>query len=120
MCSKTDIGRKGEKLAGIYLADRGYKIVAYNWRYKHKEIDILAYDTDWLVVVEVKLRSSDSYGDPSEFVTLKKQRFLIEAAEAYLDTIPSAPEVRFDVISIVGSEGNYNIEHITDAFNPNP
>ena len=73
-----------------------------------------------MVVVEVKLRSSDYYGDPSEFVTLRKQRYLIEAAEAYLDTIPGAPEVRFDVISILGTEGNYKIEHIPDAFTPNP
>jgi putative endonuclease len=120
MITNTKIGKKGEEIAVRYLVQKGYDLVALNWRYKHKEIDILANDGDWLVVVEVKLRSSDSYGDPAEFVTLKKQRFLIEAAEAYLDTIPSAPEVRFDVISIVGSEGNYNIEHITDAFNPNP
>jgi putative endonuclease len=118
--NKTEIGEKGEKLAAEFLAGKGYNIVALNWHYKHKEIDILVYDGDWLVVVEVKLRSSDYYGDPSEFVTLRKQRYLIEAAEAYLDTIPGAPEVRFDVISILGTEGNYKIEHIPDAFTPNP
>lgn len=118
MTVNTEIGKKGEKLAAEHLAREGYNLVALNWRFKHKEIDILAYDGDWLVVVEVKLRSTDYFGDPSEFVTLKKQRFLIEAAEAYLDSIPSAPEVRFDIISIIGTEGNYKIEHIDDAFTP--
>ena len=118
MAGNTEIGEKGEKLAAEYLAAKKYKIVRMNWRYKHKEIDIIAYDGDWLVIVEVKLRSSDYYGDPSEFVTKKKQRYLIEAAEAYLETIPSAPEVRFDIVGITGDSEPYQIEHITDAFNP--
>ncbi len=118
MAHHNEIGEKGEKLAAEYLVGKKYKIVKLNWRYKHKEIDIIAYDKDWLVIVEVKLRSTDYFGDPSEFVTKKKQRYLIEAAEAYLNTIPSAPEVRFDIVSIIGSEGHYEIDHITDAFNP--
>ena len=118
MATHIEIGEKGEKLAANYLIGKKYKIVKLNWRHKHKEIDIIAYDNDLLVIVEVKLRSSDYFGDPSEFVTKKKQRFLIEAAEAYLDTIPSAPEVRFDIVSIIGSDGHYKIDHIIDAFNP--
>jgi putative endonuclease len=118
MTGNIEIGKKGEKLAAEYLIGKQYKIISLNWRYKHKEIDIIAYDKDRLVVVEVKLRGTDYYGDPSEFVTKKKQRFLIEAAEAYLETIPAAPEVRFDIISIIGSDGYYEIEHIIDAFNP--
>ena len=84
----------------------------------HKEIDIIAYDNEKLVIIEVKLRSTDYFGDPSEAVTKKKQRLLIEAAEAYLETIYEAPEVRFDIISIVASQQGYRFEHITDAFNP--
>ncbi len=118
MAQHNEIGRKGEKLAAEYLLSKKYKIIKLNWRYKHKEIDIIAYDNDWLVIVEVKLRSTDYFGDPSEFVTKKKQRYLIEAAEAYLETIPSSPEVRFDIVSIIGSDGHFEIEHITDAFNP--
>ena len=118
MADHNEIGRKGEILAAEYLAGEGYSLVALNWRYKHKEIDIIAYDQDRLVIVEVKLRSTDYFGDPSEAVTKKKQRFLIEAAEAYLETIETAPEVRFDIISIVASSRGYRFEHITDAFNP--
>jgi len=118
MSGNIQIGEKGEKLAAEFLIGKKFNIVALNWHYRHKEIDIIAYDKNRLVIVEVKLRSTDYYGDPSEFVTKKKQRYLIEAAEAYLDTIPSAPEVRFDIVSIIGTNGDYHIEHIEDAFNP--
>ncbi len=118
MAPTVEIGQKGEMLAAEHLVRKGYKLISLNWRYKHKEIDILAYDQHTLVVVEVKLRSSSEYGEPSEFVTLKKQRFLVEAAEAYLETLSTAPEVRFDIVSIVGHSGNFLIDHIEDAFNP--
>ncbi|MGD2036084.1 MAG: YraN family protein [Bacteroidales bacterium] len=118
MGGHNEIGKKGELLAAGYIKKKGYRIVRTNWRYRHKEIDIIAYDGPELVIVEVKLRSTDYFGDPSEAVTKKKQRFLIEAAEAYLGTIVEAPEVRFDVISIVAGGSRYEIDHITDAFNP--
>ncbi|MBA7535350.1 hypothetical protein ES705_27603 [subsurface metagenome] len=118
MALHNEIGKRGELLAASYIQGKGYEIVESNWRYKHKEVDIIAYDGDELVIVEVKLRSTDYFGEPSEAVTKKKQGFLIEAAEAYLYTIENAPEVRFDIISIVTSGDGYKYDHITDAFNP--
>lgn len=118
MATHNDIGAKGEKLAVEHLVRKGYKIIKCNWRHRYKEVDIIARDKEELVIVEVKLRSTDYFGDPSEAVTLKKQRFLIEAAEAYLDTIPDEPEVRFDVLSIIADNQGYKFDHITDAFCP--
>jgi putative endonuclease len=118
MAFHNDIGKKGEKLAVDFLRKAGYRIVCCNWRYRKKEIDIIAYDDELLIIVEVKLRSTDYFGDPSEFVTKKKQRFLIEAAGAYLETIKEAPEVRFDIVSIIAGNNGYKFDHITDAFNP--
>jgi len=118
MASHNEIGLQGEKLAVEFLIKKGYKIIKSNWRFKHKEVDIIARDKGELVIVEVKLRSTDYFGDPSETVTLKKQRFLIEAAEAYLETISEEPEVRFDVISIIAENNNFKFDHITDAFCP--
>lgn len=118
MARHNEKGSEGELIAVEYLRDRGYRILWQNWRYRHKEVDIIAMDGDELVMVEVKLRSTDYFGDPSEAVTKKKQRFLIEAAEAYLDTRDDEPEVRFDIVSIVAGNRGPFIEHITDAFNP--
>jgi putative endonuclease len=118
MANHNEIGIKGEKLAAAYLIKKGFQIIKYNWRYRHKEVDIIARDGSELVIVEVKLRSTDYFGDPSEAVTLKKQRFLIEAAEAYLENLTDEPEVRFDIVSIIAGANGYKFDHITDAFNP--
>jgi putative endonuclease len=118
VATHNEKGQEGEKLAVDFLQRKGYKILWKNWRYKHKEVDIIAIDKEELVIVEVKLRSTDYFGDPSEAVTKKKQRFLIEAAEAYLETREDEPEVRFDIVSIISGNSDHTIEHITDAFNP--
>jgi putative endonuclease len=118
MADHNEIGKRGEKLAAEYLVRLGYRLVVMNWRYKKLEIDIITWDREQLVIVEVKLRSTDYFGDPSEAVTKKKQKYLIEAAEAYLEIINKAPDVRFDIISIIASTKGYQFEHITDAFNP--
>jgi len=118
MAVHNEIGIKGEKLAAVYLQKKGFQIIATNWRHRHKEVDIIARDEKELVIVEVKLRSTDYFGDPSEAVTLKKQKFLIEAADAYVEKIDDEPEVRFDIVSIVAGKNGYEFEHITDAFCP--
>jgi putative endonuclease len=118
LADHNEIGIKGEKLAASYLLKKGYRIINSNWRHRHKEVDIIARDGDELVIIEVKLRSTDYFGDPSEAVTRKKQRFLIEAAEAYLESIADEPEVRFDIVSIIVTSKGYDFEHIIDAFCP--
>lgn len=118
MISHTEKGQIGEEIAVGFLKQKGYLILHRNWRYKHKEIDIIAREGGKLVIVEVKLRGTDYFGHPSEWVTKKKQRFLIEAAEAYLETIDEEPEVRFDVVSIIEEKGEAGIELIDDAFIP--
>ena len=118
MGTHNEKGTEGEKIAVDFLRQKGYKILWQNWRYRHKEVDIIAFDKEELVIVEVKLRSTDYFGDPSEAVTKKKQRFLIEAAEAYLETREDEPEVRFDIVSIISDNSGHSIEHITDAFHP--
>jgi len=118
MASHNEKGIRGEKIAADYLRRKGYKIIRQNWRYHPKEVDLIAYDGEELVIVEVKLRSTDYFGDPSEAVTLKKQQYLIQAAEAFLETLEDEPEVRFDIVSIISDNSDHTIEHIPDAFNP--
>ncbi|MDC1081167.1 YraN family protein [Flavobacteriaceae bacterium] len=43
-----------------------------NYRYRKAEIDIIAIQDDFIVVVEVKARSSSFFGSPESFVTKKK------------------------------------------------
>ena len=118
MAEHNDFGKLGEEIAVNYLSDKGYEILERNWRNRHKEIDIIARDGKFLVIVEVKARKSDEYGNPDIAVTRQKQRLLISAANAYLFRNRLDIETRFDIISIVFKDGKPVIEHIEDAFLP--
>lgn len=71
-----------------------------------------------LVIVEVKTRNYEEIGNPEEAVTKKKQRFLVDAANAYILEKDLYMDVRFDVVLVVLNNGSENIEHIEDAFYP--
>ncbi|HNY43447.1 MAG: YraN family protein [Bacteroidota bacterium] len=117
--SKTiNLGNKGEDLAAEMLAEKGYVIISANWRDKHKEIDIIAMDDDTLVFVEVKTRSENFWGNPEEFVSRKKQKLLINAAEAYIAETGFTGNSRFDVVSVLYLKSGMEIEHIIEAFYP--
>ncbi len=118
MAEHNDFGKLGEEIAANYLEGKGYEIVERNWRNTHKEIDIIAKDGETLVMVEVKTRQTDEYGNPDIAVTKKKQRLLIAAANAYLFKNKLDVETRFDIISIIFKDGESVIEHIEDAFLP--
>ncbi|MBQ4399060.1 MAG: YraN family protein [Bacteroidales bacterium] len=118
MAEHNDFGKLGEELAVDYLTGKGYEILERNWRNVHKEIDIIAKDGKFLVIVEVKTRQTDEYGEPDVAVTRKKQRMLIAAANAYITRKGLDMETRFDIISIVFRDGEPVIEHIEDAFLP--
>lgn len=118
MAEHNDFGKLGEELAVNYLTGKGYEILERNWRNIHKEIDIIAKDGKFLVIVEVKTRQTDEYGEPDVAVTRKKQRMLIAAANAYITRKGLDMETRFDIISIVFRDGEPVIEHIEDAFLP--
>ena len=118
MSEHIELGKKGETAAIEYLKSRGYKILEMNWRTRHKEIDIIALDKDEIVFIEVKTRKNNYFGDPEEAVNLKKQRFLINAAEHYIITNKIDLEVRFDIISVISNGNKHNINHIKEAFCP--
>ena len=118
MAAHNDLGKLGEELAVQYLTDKGYEILERNWHNIHKEVDIIAKDGQYLVIVEVKTRQNDEYGEPDLAVTKRKQRMLIAAANAYISRKELDMETRFDIISIVVKDSDPVIEHIEDAFLP--
>ena len=118
MAEHIDFGKQGEKIAVNYLTDKGYEILERNWRNRHKEIDIIAKDGKELVIVEVKTRKSNNYGEPDLAVNKQKQRLLISAANAYIFRNKLDIDTRFDIISIVFKDDKPVIDHIEDAFLP--
>lgn len=94
-------GRLGEKLAAEFLNQRGWPIIATNYRCPHGEIDIITRDGDCLVFVEVRARRGNSFGSPEESITGTKKERLVATSWHYLqgqDSLPSA--WRIDVIAI--------------------
>lgn len=115
---KTKVfGDKGEEIACEYLISKGYKLLNRNWYFNKKEIDIICVLDDLLIIVEVKTRSTEYYGKPEDSVTLKKQSFLIEATQNYIEINNLNLEVRFDVVSVIINE-KVKINHIINAFKP--
>jgi putative endonuclease len=112
------LGEKGENLAENYLIRKGYLILERNWKNRHEEIDIIARLDSWLVIVEVKSRSSKAFGMPYDNIGIRKQRLLVNAAEAYIIKHNSNLETRFDVVSIIRTATGHEIQHIEGAFSP--
>lgn len=118
MADHNILGKKGEEIARKFLIENGYEIRHSNWYYRKKEIDIITLKDNLLVVVEVKTRSNDYFENPKEAVTRNKQRFIINATDAYINEFDLNHEVRFDVIAVTIINNKTKIEHIEDAFQP--
>jgi len=115
MTDKIKTGNKGEELAANFLANKGYEIVARNYRYKHSEIDLVVKKETLLVFVEVKTRSSSVFGEPESFVTPKKAAKVLEGAEQFMIENDWHGNIRFDIVS-VKTGTTYVIDHFEDAF----
>ena len=110
-------GKKGEELAAKHLIKNGYKILERNFRKPYGEIDIIAQKGENIVFVEVKTRKNDSYGTPSEFVTVKKQSRIKKAAYTYIQENDLDAEFTFDIIEVYLDKGKLQkINHIINAF----
>lgn len=80
----VETGNKGEVLVVNFLAERGYKIIAKNWKRKAAEIDIVALKNNTVYFVEVKTRSSNMQGDGFDYVTNNKIRHMQRGAELWV------------------------------------
>ena len=109
-------GKLGEEKAAAFLTGKGYKVLARNYRYKKSEIDLICQKDGLLVFVEVKTRSSRSFGNPETFVGESQQQAIMRAAEAYMDESHWGGDLRFDIIAILSRGGEEEITHLEDAF----
>jgi putative endonuclease len=119
MAEHNELGKIGEDEAIAYLKSKGYSILYRNWRSGKFELDIIAENEEYLVVVEVKSRKEGYLLHPIDSVGKSKMRNIILAAEKYIFANDVQKETRFDIISVVVQpQGKFCIEHIEDAFLP--
>lgn len=108
----------GQDAAEKELKKQGYSIIERNFRCRHGEIDIIAEHGTYIVFIEVKTRSSRSFGTPACSIDSRKKRHIIMSAKQYLSMRGiSDRDVRFDVASIELNRGAATIDVIKDAFN---
>ena len=99
--AKISKGAAGEVLAARFLREKGYNLIAGNYRTRLGEIDIIAKDGDYIVFVEVKTRSEQALYAPREAVTFQKQQKIIRSAALYMERFPTSLQPRFDVIEVI-------------------
>ena len=113
------LGQQGEQVAAEHLERLGYEIIARNHRTRFGEIDLVAADSDTLVIVEVKTRRGR--GSPWDALHERKRRQVRAMGFAYLSTVPDRPRrknVRFDAIGITFDVAGRltGLDHLESAF----
>lgn len=117
MSTARQKGKLGEEIAAEFLKQNGYEIVEQNFYYQHGEIDIIAREGETLAFVEVKMRKSEAFGAPEEFVTPVKQDLLRRTAEGYMiERNIGEANCRFDVVAIVLRDGKAECRVLKDCF----
>ncbi|MBC7517404.1 MAG: YraN family protein [Microbacteriaceae bacterium] len=118
MAAKDDLGRRGEALATEFLRQHGCAVLAQNWRCAQGEIDVIVLDGAETVFVEVKTRSSVTFGHPFEAITAAKLARLRRLAGAWCEANPSlGRQIRIDAISVIAPLGaTPQLEHLRRVF----
>jgi putative endonuclease len=115
-------GRRGEDLAHRFLRRQGYTVITRNYRPRHGagEIDIVAWEGDYLAFIEVKSRAREEFGAPERAVDRAKQAHVVRAAREYARRASvDWGYMRFDIVSILLTRPP-RIELFRDAFRPQP
>ena len=113
-------GEWGERAAARALRRKGLRILGRRVRVGDRdELDLVARDGEVLVFVEVKTRKTEDFGAPISAVDRRKRHALSRAAVRYLRDRRYPPvNLRFDVVEVLGSEGDKTpeIRHVENAF----
>lgn len=108
-------GKIAEDYACEYLIEKDFEIIDRNYSERIGELDIVCIYENYLVIVEVKARTDDKFGAPSDFVTLGKQDRIRKTTEIYIDKNDLYDyQPRFDVIEIYLD--TFKLNHYIDAF----
>src|SRR5215467_13828023 len=92
-------GRRSEIEGAAYLRSLGFRVVASSYRTRDGEVDLIAWEGDQLVFVEVKALHSES--PPEDAVGYRKRERIIRAARSYISRyrLHDHP-YRFDILAV--------------------
>lgn len=110
----NNLGGEAEQIAAKYLQQQGLIMLASNYQCRYGEIDLIMRDGKMLVFVEVRLRSSASFGGAGMSITAAKQQKLARTAEHYLQQHGNKA-CRFDAV-LMSRPSIDDIEWVKNAF----
>ena len=115
---RISIGKRGEEAAKSPLEEMGFEILERNWRFGHKEIDIIAASEDGIRFVEVRSRVEPVLLEPELTVGSVKKEKLVSAARAYMRMNRITCEAFFDIVAVTFSPQGVKVDYFPDAFIP--
>ncbi|GAB4270494.1 MAG: YraN family protein [Candidatus Rifleibacteriota bacterium] len=117
--ARQKLGRLGEEAALAFLESRGMRLFKRNYRIRSGEIDLIMWENDTLVFVEVRTKSHETFGTPAETIVRQKRRKIENTARQFLKSFRISDEIRcrFDVVGVVFEENNEcRVNYIENAF----
>ncbi|MGN0220581.1 MAG: YraN family protein [Prevotella sp.] len=119
MAAHNELGKWGEQVAAEFLMKKGYQIMFRDWKIGRRDLDIIARKDDVVVIVEVRTRRNNHFGDTEMTINRQKVRNLCIASNAFVKQLRIDNEVRFDIVAITGTpDTGYTINHMEDALRP--
>ena len=95
------LGKKGEDFAADHLKQHGFTIFARNWRTNAGELDIVAFDNDTLVFVEVKTAGKQRNFSPADNLSANQKKRNYNAAKVYMRSLDNCPYPgKFDLVEV--------------------
>lgn len=108
-----ELGKLGEDFAAEWFSKNGYLVLSRNWRGKKVELDLVLAKNDMLIFVEVKTRSSISFGYPAEAVTKANLKNIKSAAMQWLSVNKfKAIGFRIDIMSLQFDGKEFTVNHL--------
>jgi putative endonuclease len=118
MAQSHRLGFEGENLAAEHLERTGWRVVARNYRFGHREIDLIARRGQIVAFVEVKTRARLRWGHPLFAIDARKRAEIERVARVWLDRHGRRGDAfRFDAIAVYRTDqGTLRVEHLEDAW----
>ena len=115
--NKANTGALGETAVARDLRERGFRVIAANYRCRFGEIDVIAENQQYICFVEVKARAENSRYAPADAVDFNKRKKLLAAVQMYLSQYPTAKQPRLDIAEVYMRLGKVRSIHwIENAY----
>ena len=119
MTYQKKIGNIGEKIAAEFLLERGYRLIDQQYTTRYGELDLVMDDSGSVVFVEVKTRTTDTFGLPENSITTEKLEKIQKAGLLWLQAHPERNDFwRIDVIAVILDHQNSvkDVQHFINVL----